>query len=169
MSKGFASNYRVSLLAGIILAFFGGLVARLAWLQAIDRPHLLTFIEKARHAVIPEYARRGDIVDANNQLLATSVSLVQVWVDPREVHTQESGKWRELAQLLDMPLEEVQKTLTTQFKALAPSSAGAAPGRVFNSKANPAFKLVLPDLGASATAEPAQPVEFAADIAEMDA
>ena len=82
MSKGFASTYRVSLLAGLTLLAYGALGARLVWLHVIDRDRLLASIEMVRHEIIPEYARRGDIQDINGALLATSVSHVRVGVDP---------------------------------------------------------------------------------------
>ena len=132
MSKGFASNYRVGLLAGFVLAGYGALGLRLAWLHVVDRDHLLASVEMVRREVIPEFARRGDIQDINGALLATSVSCVVVWADPRFVRPEDSSKWPELARLLQVPLAQVQKTLTTRYKTAAQARAGAPESLVLN-------------------------------------
>ena len=132
MSKGFASNYRVGLLAGFVLAGYGALGLRLAWLHVVDRDHLLASVEMVRREVIPEFARRGDIQDINGALLATSVSCVVIWADPRFVRPEDSSKWPELARLLQVPLAQVQKTLTTRYKTAAQARAGAPASLVLN-------------------------------------
>lgn len=136
MSKGFASNHRVSLLACLILLGYGAVGVRLVWLHVIDRDHLLASVEMVRHEIIPEYARRGDIRDINGALLATSVSLVVVGVDPRMAHLEDAPKWPELARLLQMPLAQVQKILTTRYRPGAQAHAGAPAGLVINPFAN---------------------------------
>jgi len=132
MSKGFASNYRVGLLAGLILFGYGALGVRLVWLHVIDRDHVLASVEMVRREVIPEYARRGDIRDINGELLATSVSRVEVWADPRIVRPEDAPKWPELARLLQVPLAQVQKTLTTKYRTVAQAQAGAPANLVLN-------------------------------------
>ena len=62
MSKGFASNYRIVLIAGLVLLSFAGLGSRLVWLHVIDRAHLLTYVQKARKEIIPQCARRGEVL-----------------------------------------------------------------------------------------------------------
>jgi cell division protein FtsI/penicillin-binding protein 2 len=132
MSKGFASTYRVSLLAGLTVLAYGALGARLVWLHVIDRDRLLASIEMVRHEIIPEYARRGDIQDLNGALLATSVSHVRVGVDPTMVRPEDAPKWPELARLLQLPLAQVQKAITTRYRTAAPARAGAPANLVFN-------------------------------------
>ena len=140
MSKGFASNYRVGLLAGLILFGYGALGVRLVWLHVIDRDHLLTSVEKVRREVIPEYARRGDILDINITLLATSVSLVRVGVDPTMVRPEDAPKWPELARLLQVPLAQVQSAIATRYKAAAQARAGGSADLA----SNPAKNVLLP-------------------------
>src|SRR5471032_2676623 len=107
MSKGFASTYRIGLLAGGLLLGFAVLGVRLVWLHVIDRDEFLRAIVKARHQIIPEKARRGDIVDKNNVVLATSQSLLVVGVDPSalrkpddKLREKDEKKWPQLADLL---------------------------------------------------------------------
>jgi hypothetical protein len=57
MSKGFASSYRIVLLAAGLLFSFGALGARLVWLHVIDRDKWLQTITKARHQLIVETVR----------------------------------------------------------------------------------------------------------------
>jgi len=63
MSKGFASNYRIVLIAIGVFAAFGGIGTRLVFLHVIDRAKLVQYVEKARREIIVENERRGDIFD----------------------------------------------------------------------------------------------------------
>ena len=81
MSKGFASN-RLTLLAIGVLACFTGVGVRLVFLHVVDREELLGYVDKARRQIVVEHARRGTILDAKGNLLATSKSEVTLAVDP---------------------------------------------------------------------------------------
>ena len=118
MSKGFA-NHRVALLASIVFVSFVGLGGRLVWLQVGDRDALLDSIGKARRQVIVENARRGDILDAHGNLLATSRSLIELGVDPQSLRPGDEKKWPRLAELIGRPLPEVAAILTTRFRPAA--------------------------------------------------
>jgi|GEM_PF-96334 len=105
MSKGFASNYRIVLLAGALFACFGCIGARLIWLHVVypdqlvetkgDVRRQLAFQPRlqARHEIIAETrsqliidkSRRGDIYDTRGALLATSVPVLRLGVDPNSV------------------------------------------------------------------------------------
>jgi cell division protein FtsI/penicillin-binding protein 2 len=139
MSKGFASSYRIVLLATALLACFGGLGVRLVWLHVIDRDSLLQTITRVRHQVIPEVARRGDILDARGGLLATSSSRRVVGVDPMSLRPQDEKLWPQLAAMIDLPEAELRRIFLTKYREPAPStpasaaSATARPaGLVFN-------------------------------------
>src|SRR3954468_24637371 len=105
MSKGFASTYRILLLAGGLVLTFAGLSVRLVFLHVVDREEWLGTIVKARRQTTIERARRGDIVDRNGAVLATSRSMIVVGVDPRAVvdTPKEREKWMQLAALIDRP------------------------------------------------------------------
>ncbi|MGH7943680.1 MAG: peptidoglycan D,D-transpeptidase FtsI family protein [Opitutaceae bacterium] len=139
MSKGFASSYRIVLLATGLLACFGGLGVRLVWLHVIDRDSLLRTITKVRHQVIPEFARRGDILDARGGLLATSRSRRVLGVDPMSLRPQDEKLWPRLAAMIGMPDAQLRRIFLTKYREPAPSApASAAPvtakaaGLVFN-------------------------------------
>ena len=60
-----------SLALAIILmaaACFAGLGTRLVWLHVVDRDAILRPVARARPMLIPEMARRGDIVDSRGKL-----------------------------------------------------------------------------------------------------
>lgn len=116
MSKGFASNYRIVVLASGIFLCFGGVVARLVFLHILDRDELVRYIDKARREIIPEKARRGDILDTRNNVLATSRSLVVVGVDPQVLRKEDEAKWPQLAELLGQPLSKLQQTFSTKVR-----------------------------------------------------
>ena len=116
MSKGFASNYRIVVLAVGIFLCFGGVGVRLLFLHVIDRDKLVRYIDKARRQVTEEKARRGDILDSRGNVLATSHTLVVVGVDPLVLRKEDESKWPQLASLLDLPLTELTKILQTKTR-----------------------------------------------------
>ena len=100
MSKGFASNYRIILLATVVIGCFCGLGVRLVYLHVIDREELVQVVAKARRQIVPETARRGDILDARGNILATSRSMIVLGVDPQSLRPEDEAKWPLLAPLI---------------------------------------------------------------------
>jgi cell division protein FtsI/penicillin-binding protein 2 len=125
MPSGFASNHRVTLLAGLVLAGFGAVGARLVQLHVLDRPARLAELNQARHELVVVPARRGDILDARGDTLATSRTKVALAVDPwaiddllkaekkparrARILAVEQEKRVRLAELLGLPAAEVEK------------------------------------------------------------
>ncbi|HWA09702.1 MAG TPA: penicillin-binding protein 2 [Opitutaceae bacterium] len=131
MSRGFTSSPRIALLAGVILLTFAGIGFRLVQLHVIDRDERMKFVVKARRQIIPENARRGDILDARGSVLATSRPQVELGVDPQVVVKEDEAKWPELARLLGLPLPRLQEIMTTRRRKVEPHPADvAAPATV---------------------------------------
>ncbi len=126
MSKGFASNYRIVLLATGIVVCFCGLGVRLVFLHVIDRDDWLGSVEKARRQIIVENARRGDILDVNGHILATSRSLIVLGVDPQVLRKEDEKKWPQLAGLIGVPLPELERIFNTKTRRVAPAAPAAA-------------------------------------------
>jgi cell division protein FtsI/penicillin-binding protein 2 len=128
-SKGFASNYRIVLLALGMMGCFAGLGVRLYWLHVLDREEWLGSIDKARRQVIEDPARRGSILDARGAVLATSRSSIVVSVDPSFlIETEkEKQKWPKLAGLLGMPEAELQRVFATKYRPARAEPSAAAP------------------------------------------
>ncbi|MFI5357067.1 MAG: peptidoglycan D,D-transpeptidase FtsI family protein, partial [Opitutales bacterium] len=155
MSKGFASNYRIGLLATGVFLCLAGIGVRLVFLQVLDRGPLLGYIEQVRRQVIVEHARRGAIYDAHDQLLAANQSMYAVGVDPQALRPEERARWPELASLLNLPLAQVEQVCTTKTRPAAPATAQSAPA--------PAAGLVF-----NLAARPAAPAAAPADVADVD-
>ena len=116
MSKGFASNYRIILLALGVIGCFCGLGVRLVFLHVIDREELVRVVEKARRQIISQNARRGDIMDARGNILATSRSMIVLGVDPQALRPEDETKWPQLAALLKLPLPELTRIFNTKTR-----------------------------------------------------
>ncbi len=167
MSKGFASTYRIVLLATGFLACFGALGARLVWLHVVDRENWLRTITKTRHQLIIETARRGDILDRRGAILATSRSMIVLGVDPTMVRPQDEAKIARLAAMLGAPESEVRQRFTTKYREPAApvpatgSDSSAPAGLVFNFGPKAAAAEAAPAIPASpvATTEEADEVE----------
>lgn len=152
MSKGFASSYRIVLLAVGLFACFAGLGVRLVWLHVIDRDALLETIAKTRRQMTPEMARRGDILDARGGLLATSSSRRVLGVDPMSLRPQDQKLWPQLAAMIGMPEAELRQIFLTKFREPAPAtpappiSAEPKPaGLALNIKLTPSVDLAADD------------------------
>jgi len=114
--RGFASNYRVVLLAAVVFACLGGVGTRLVFLHVIDRGKLLGYIDQVRRQVVVEPARRGNIYDAHQHLLATNQSVYTLGVDPQVLRESDREKWPELAALLGLPYAQLERVLNTKTR-----------------------------------------------------
>ena len=134
MSRGFSSSYRIVLLGSVLFACFAGLGTRLVWVHVIDREAILRPVVRARPMLIPETARRGDILDARGARLATSRSEIVLGVDPHSLLAKDRRKWPELAALIGMPEEELREKFTPRYAA--PVAEAPAPGPVVHVSAD---------------------------------
>ncbi|ATC64687.1 peptidoglycan glycosyltransferase [Nibricoccus aquaticus] len=121
MSKGFASNYRIVLLATCVLLMFGGVATRLVCLHVIDRDKLVRHIEQARRQIQVENAVRGDIIDRRGNPLAISRTMIELAVDPQVLRAQDEAKWPELARLIGMPLNQLKDIFNTKVSVADPA------------------------------------------------
>ncbi len=108
MSKAFVSSFRSSLLCFAVAFAFCVLIGRLIQLHVVDQSELLAYVEKSRKMVQLVEARRGNIVDRQGNLLATTHTTINLGVDPQSVRETDLAKLPELAELIEAPLEKVQ-------------------------------------------------------------
>jgi len=108
MSKGFASNYRMVCLAAGVGLCFGGVALRLVDLHVWQRGELLKFVEQARRTFIVVNARRGNILDRNGEILATSRPLMEVGLDPSMLRPEDEARWPQLARLLGITVADIR-------------------------------------------------------------
>ncbi|MBX3735848.1 MAG: penicillin-binding protein 2 [Candidatus Didemnitutus sp.] len=117
MSKGFASNFRMTLLAVGVLGFFAAVGGRLVYLHVLHRDELLKFVNKARRQIVVEHARRGALLDTKGNVLATSRSYIVLGADPEMLKDADSARWADLARLLNTNYLELDKTLRKSIAA----------------------------------------------------
>lgn len=135
MSQGFASNYRMHLLTLALIACFCAVGVRLVFVQVLNRDDLIKDMEKARRSISLEHARRGTILDAHGNLLATSKSEITIAIDPwmledyldiykkkplrRSLELAEQRAARaKFAEVLGLSLAEVDEAFTPRMKAI---------------------------------------------------
>ena len=68
-----------------MMALFGVVAARLAWLQVLDAPNLASKAERQRTNTIALHAKRGTIYDRNGNVLALSEECETIYANPKEV------------------------------------------------------------------------------------
>lgn len=140
MSRGFAANARMTLLASGVLLCFAAVAVRLVSLHVLDREELLAYVEKARRQVTVEQARRGPILDARGNVLATSRTEITLAVDPWAVveyleadrnperrarkRDAELAKRAQLAALLARPPAEIERAFTPTQRPAAAGEEG---------------------------------------------
>ncbi|GAB5561046.1 MAG: penicillin-binding protein [Synoicihabitans sp.] len=112
MSKGFTSSFRLLLLAFAVVFCFASVGVRLVHLHVLDREHLVSYVDRARKTVSRDQARRGDILDAKGDILATSRTVIQLGVDPQSLRDEDRKNWPQLARLIDLPLAEMERIFT---------------------------------------------------------
>jgi cell division protein FtsI (penicillin-binding protein 3) len=125
MSRGFASNSRIGLLAFGVLLSFGVLGVRLVDLHVFAGPARLRSANRARSFTEVLPAQRGEITDALGIKLAMNVPEYQFGVDPQVVRPADEAKWPELARLLQVPLDELEAIFRRKVRGVA---AAAEPG-----------------------------------------
>ena len=126
MSKGFASNSRIGLLAFGVLLSFGVLAVRLVDLHVFAGPARLRSANRARSVSFPVPAQRGVITDALGNKLAMNVPEYQFGVDPQSLRSADEAKWPELAQLLNVPLGELEDVFRRKVRGSAATPADPA-------------------------------------------
>jgi cell division protein FtsI (penicillin-binding protein 3) len=102
--------WRSRLTLFLIFAAFVAIAVRAFWLQALSTDFLQRqgASRYARTLELP--AVRGKITDRNGEVMASSLPVKAIWAIPEDVEAN-ADKLRQLAQLLDMPLQDVKKKL----------------------------------------------------------
>lgn len=136
MSYGFASSHRLTALAAGIFLCFGLIELRLVQLHVLDGEHRRAESTKVRDSTITLHARRGDILDAKGDILATSHSLVELGIDPwdlvdyakllREqrpadaeaILAGEQRKRVQLAEILGVSLAQIEELYVPTYKSV---------------------------------------------------
>ena len=107
--------WRSKFVFGLMALGFSVLAARAAYIQVIGNDFYQTQgqVRFARTLELP--ANRGRILDRNGLILASSVEAKSIWAIPDDVNKADP-KLPELARLLEMPLADLRKRLTSDDK-----------------------------------------------------
>lgn len=101
MSRAFVSPVRLYLLASVVGLAFCVLLGRLVHLHVFEHERLVRIVEHNRENIRTLHARRGNIVDARGNLLASTREVYEVGVDPKVFDLEKSQeKLGELARML---------------------------------------------------------------------
>ncbi|MGA2243638.1 MAG: penicillin-binding protein 2 [Verrucomicrobiota bacterium] len=103
---------RALLLLGLLGAAFAGLGYRLVDLQVVRHDELSLKAEQNTQREIREQPRRGDILDVNGDILATSVPVRTVCADPALIGTQALAVAQVVAPLLQLNEAALAQRLT---------------------------------------------------------
>lgn len=124
MSPAFTSSARLALVCLVVLASFAGIGVRLYTLHVVEAGELSEIVERNRRRIAVQPARRGNILDANGNVLATTRSEIRLGVDPQVLREEDEGKWPELADLLEMPPRELEALMNRRTRPGDSSFAG---------------------------------------------
>jgi len=111
--------WRSKFIVAALAIGFGGLAARAAYVQVLGNDFFQHQgeVRFARTLELP--ANRGRILDRNGLLLASTVVAPSIWAIPEDVERDDAevkAKLRRLAQLLDMPLADLNRKLEDEDK-----------------------------------------------------
>ena len=119
MSKAFVCNQRSTIVFATIAMAFAVLLGRLIYLHTWNHADLLEQIESSRRMVKVLKARRGNVVDCQGNLLATTHTTVNVGVDPQAALEVDAAKLKNLAKLLGKPIASIEHAIATKTKLRA--------------------------------------------------
>jgi cell division protein FtsI (penicillin-binding protein 3) len=119
--------WRARAMLMLMMALFGGLVARAFWLQAIDNEFYQRKGEERFSKILPTPASRGRVLDRNEQVLAMSTRVSAIVAEarpnrtdakanPRDIGAEKlsAAQIRQLAELLDMDHREIARKIPEQ-------------------------------------------------------
>ncbi len=95
----------------LVALVFVGLGFRLVDLQVLRHDELSRLAEKSSQEKIPQAAKRGDILDANGNILATTVPVKTVCANPSLIGNQQAAVAHALAPLLQVSEADLLKKL----------------------------------------------------------
>ena len=102
-------------LVGLLCAAYLGLAGWLVDLQVFRHDELSAKAEQNTHRELFQNPRRGDILDVNGNILATSVGVKTVCADPSLIASEQPAVARALAPLLQMTESDLIQKLTPRL------------------------------------------------------
>jgi cell division protein FtsI/penicillin-binding protein 2 len=119
MSRTFVSPWRLILLTTLMVAGFGGVLARLVHLHVFERAVMRGHVADLRQMTVAQGARRGDILDSRGNVLATTRPRYHLGVDPQSFDPGRTDALRQLATELGVDGSELVRRVRTLREAVA--------------------------------------------------
>ncbi|MFP4156893.1 MAG: peptidoglycan D,D-transpeptidase FtsI family protein [Opitutales bacterium] len=116
MSRAFVSGPRTFLVSGAVFFAFCLLLGRLFFLHVVDQKSLSAHVQDNRRMINVVEARRGNVIDARGNMLATTRTTYNIGVDPQAVREADRSKLPELAKRIGQPLEKVENAFDTKIR-----------------------------------------------------
>ena len=113
MSLPHARRTRYRLLAWVVSLCFLAVISRLVWLHWVDAPRLRAEALQARRVLQEIPCRRGEIRDAQDNLLAVSEDVWDIGVDPDSLVKGDHERAPEVAAILGLPFAKVRQAFET--------------------------------------------------------
>lgn len=107
MAKGFVSPWRFRLFAAGVLVAFTMVLGKLFFLHVVKHAEYAQEARDARQSLVTLEARRGNIHDANGNLLASTRPTIDLIVDPYSTRLDDAEKIPALADILGKPEAEI--------------------------------------------------------------
>lgn len=114
MNRAFVSEQRFTLVATCVLLGFSIVLGRLFYLHVLKQEEYAQIAEQNRGRFQMLESRRGDIVDCNGNLLATSKEVRELGVDPQMVDAVDFDSLNKLASHLNVSVDWLQERLGTK-------------------------------------------------------
>ncbi|MGE9295326.1 MAG: peptidoglycan D,D-transpeptidase FtsI family protein [Puniceicoccales bacterium] len=118
MNRAYVSGFRFACLTIAIFACFTVLLGRLIHLHLVDGEKLAQIVEQNRERFQEIEARRGNIVDRQGNLLASTQAVYEIGVDPQVVKEEDMELVPELAALLGAKPEEVWEKFEQRLRTV---------------------------------------------------
>lgn len=121
---------RLTIYLAIIIAVFVVLIGRIFYLQVINAQEYQTQSEENRIRILSKEARRGDIISADNQVLATSMPVFKIALSHIADKEQLQFAIDNLVEILDDPEiteEYIREKLSTNTRRFEPVEIVALP------------------------------------------
>lgn len=122
MKRSFCSAIRLWLVCLPVFGAFGAVGVRLYFLHVVKAEQAILAVESSRRDTQVLSARRGDILDRNGNLLATSRPIIKVGVDPQMPRPEDVARIPALAGLLQIPERDIVSAFARKFTSRIPGS-----------------------------------------------
>ena len=116
MSNVYISTWRLFLLAICIALGFSGILGRLYYLHIWDQEKLAKIVKTNRNKIEIIHSRRGKVVDTRGNLLATTITIIELGVDPHVIKPEDFNKLSDLSHLIGLPLKELEARIAKKTR-----------------------------------------------------